>query len=260
MPFIALITDWSHNDYYLGALKGYIYSIIPEVKIIEITNTISNYSISQAAFVLKSCFSNFAEETVFIIGIKTVVNSKNKYLCFKYQNKYILTSDNGFFSIFTDAQPQAVYCFDNVHSTFPEKDVFAKYACKILNNENFDDFAKKVDDYKIVLNLHSTVSNASITGHIIYIDNYGNAITNITKEQFVKYRRNRKFKIFPGSTEFPIEKISETYLEDDDNIYIALFNSLGLLEIAVINSSVTQLFNIEVKSNIRIEFYDTTSS
>ena len=138
--------------------------------------------------------------------------------------------------------------------------MFAKYACKILNNENFDDFAKKVDDYKIDKNLHSTVSNASITGHIIYIDNYGNAITNITKEQFVKYRRNRKFKIFPGSTEFPIEKISETYLEDDDNIYIALFNSLGLLEIAVINSSVTQLFNIELKSNIRIEFYDTTSS
>lgn len=265
MPLIALITDWSHNDYYLGALKGYIYSVIPEANIVEITNTISNYSIFQAAFVLKSCFNNFAAETVFIIGVKTVVNNKNKYLCFKYQNKYILTSDNGFFSIFTDDKPESVYCFDDDNSTFPEKDVFAKVACKILKNENLNDFAKKIDifksnGYRIEKNLHSVANENSITGHVIYIDNYGNVITNITKEQFIKYRNNRKFIIYPGSTEFPIDKISETYLEDDDNIYIALFNSLELLEIAVINSSATQLFNIEVKSNIRIEFYDTTSS
>ncbi len=260
MPFIALITDWQKYDYYLGAVKGYIYSLIPDIKIIDVSHTISNYNVFQAAFILKSCFNNFAEGTVFIIGVKSVANSKNGYLCFKFQNRFILTSDNGFFSVFTDAQPQAVYCFNFENTTFPEKDIFAKYACKILNNEKLEDFATQINEYKIDKNLYSIPGQSEIIGHIIYIDNYGNAITNVTKEQFERIQNNRKFKIFSGSNNFPIEKISETYLEDDENDLIALFNSLGLLEIAMVNSSVAQLFNLEVKSNIRIEFYDTTSS
>lgn len=257
MPFIALITDWQQNDYYLGAVKGYIYSVLPETKVIDVCNTISVYNVLQAAFVLKSCFSDFAEGTVFIIGVNSVLNRKNGYLCFKYKNRFIFTADNGLFSIFTDDKPEAVYSFNDKNTTFPEKDIFAKYACKILNNEIISEFSSEIENYKIDKNLFATIEKFSITGHIIYIDNYGNAITNVTKEQFDKTKQNRNFKIIPGNENYPISKISNSYVEDDDIELIALFNSLGLLELAVVNNSAAQLIKLEVKSNIIIEFYDT---
>ena len=82
MSYIALITDWQQNDYYLGAVKGFIYSQIADVNIIDINNGISKHNLFPAAFILKSCFYDFPEETIFIIGIQTVIEGENNYLCF----------------------------------------------------------------------------------------------------------------------------------------------------------------------------------
>jgi S-adenosylmethionine hydrolase len=257
MSYIALITDWQQNDYYLGAVKGFIYSQIADVNIVDINNGITKHNLFPAAFILKSCFTDFPEGTVFIIGIQTVIEGKNNYLCFQYKNRYILCSDNGFFTHFTEEEPDAVYCFKDIATTFPEKDVFAKYACKILNDENISEFANTIEEYKTVKNFNPIIEKSTITGTIIYIDNYGNAIINITKEQFVKTCKERKFKIILGNTNYFISKINNVYNENNDNEFIALFNSIGLLEIAMNNASISNLIQLEIKSNIRIQFYDT---
>lgn len=257
MSYIALITDWQQNDYYLGAVKGFIYSQIADVNIIDINNGISKHNLFPAAFILKSCFNDFPEETIFIIGIQTVIEGENNYLCFKYKNRYILCSDNGFFTHFTEDTPDAVFCLNDVITTFPEKDVFAKFACKILSGENISEIANPITEYKIVKHFNPIIEKSSIIGTLIYIDNYGNAIINITKEQFEKTCNERKFKIVLGNKNYHISKINKTYNEDNDNEFIALFNSIGLLEIAMNNASISNLIQLEIKSNIRIQFYDT---
>ena len=95
---------------------------------------------------------------------------------------------------------------------------------------------------------------------VMYIDNFGNAITNISKELFDRIRKNRNFTIFPGNNNFPINDISSGYSGYEDAELIALFNSLNLLEIANINISASQYIKLEVKTNIRIQFYDTSNS
>ena len=257
MSYIALITDWQQNDYYLGAVKGFIYSQIADVNIIDINNGISKHNLFPAAFILKSCFNDFPEGTIFIIGVQTIIEGENNYLCFKYKNRYILCSDNGFFTHFTEEAPEAVYCLTDIPSTFPEKDIFAKYACKILNGENISEFANPITEYKIVKNFNPIIEKSTITGTIIYIDNYGNVIINVSKEQFEKTCNERRFKIILGNTNYNISKINKTYNENNDNEFIALFNSIGLLEIAMNNTSIANLIQLEIKSNIRIQFYDT---
>ncbi len=257
MSYIALITDWQQNDYYLGAVKGFIYSQIADVNIIDINNDISKHNLFPAAFILKSCFNDFPEGTIFIIGVQTIIEGENNYLCFKYKNRYILCSDNGFFTHFTEEAPEAVYCLTDIPTTFPEKDIFAKYACKILNGENISEFANPITEYKIVKNFNPIIEKSTITGTIIYIDNYGNVIINVSKEQFEKTCNERRFKIILGNTNYNISKINKTYNENNDNEFIALFNSIGLLEIAMNNTSIANLIQLEIKSNIRIQFYDT---
>ncbi len=254
MPFIGLITDWQQSDYYLGALKGSIYSRLGDAKIIDINHSILPHNIFQAAFVLKSCFSSFPDETVFIIGVSSYASGSNGYICFKYQNRYILTSDNGFFSLFTEEPYDTAVQLENKATTFPEKDIFAGYACRIIQQESIENFGPAITEYHKNLNFFPSLEKNAITGMVLYIDNYGNAITNISRTQFEKVGKDRNFIIYPGNNDFKIKTISDGYNNEDEGELIALFNSLDYLEIANIKISASQIIKLEVKSNIRIQF------
>jgi S-adenosyl-L-methionine hydrolase (adenosine-forming) len=260
MPFIGLITDWQQNDFYLGALKGCIYSRLPDANIIDINHTINQYNIFQAAFVLKACYTDFPEGTIFIIGVRSHADGPNGHMCLKFKNRYIISSDNGFFSLFTEDSFDAAIKLESSSTTFPEKDIFADCACKIALNESFENIGQAVTEYNIIKNFFPMLDKSLITGTVMYIDNYGNAITNISREQFERIRKNRDFIIYPGNNNFPIKEISVGYGGFDDAELIALFNSLNLLEIANINISASQFIKLEVKTNIRIQFYDTSNS
>jgi len=257
MPFIGLITDWQHNDFYLGSLKGVIYSKIPDAQIVDINHTINKHNIFQAAFVLKAIYHDFPEGTIFIVGVKSDAYGPNNYLCIKFKNRYIISSDNGLFSLFSEDPFDAAIKLDGHPTTFPEKDIFADCACKIAMNEDFESLGQVVTDHEIIKNYFPMPEKSLITGTIMYIDNYGNAITNISRDYFENIRKNRKFVIYPGNNSFPIKEISNGYSGHDNAVLIALFNSLNLLEIANINISASQTINLEVKNNIRIQFYDT---
>lgn len=249
MPIIALITDWNKQDYYLGAVKGYILSQSNDVNIVDISNNISNFNVFQAAFVLKSCFDNFPEKTVFIIGVESV-NESNKYLCFMYSNKYILCSDNGFFSVFTNDKPQSVLELESITTTFPELNIFAKYACEIVN-EKLPENLNSSSNYKTFNVFKPIYSEKFITGHAIYIDGYGNVITNINKTDFYKFCENKKYKITFIKNDNLVEQISQNY--NDNNDFTIIFNSLGLLEISIYKQSLAQLLDVKINSNIRID-------
>ena len=257
MPLIGLITDWQQSDYYLGAMKGTIYSKVPDAKIIDISHTISTHNVFQAAFVLKSCFEDFPEDTIFIMGVNSYANGINGYLCIKYRNRYIITSDNGLFSLFTEDPYDLAIKLENIPTTFPEKDIFALYACRLLQNELIQDLGPNAENLVTNMNFHPMLERNIITGMVMYIDNFGNGITNVSRTIFEKIGKNRSFSIFPGNNEFEIKEISVGYENDEEGDLIALFNSLDLLEIVNIKSSASALIKLEVKTNIRILFYDT---
>ena len=257
MSLIGLITDWQQSDYYLGALKGTVYSKVPDAKIIDISHTISPHNIFQAAFVLKSCFTSFPEGTIFIVGVNSYANGPNGYLCIQFQNRYIFTSDNGFFSLFSEDTYEKAIKLESKTTTFPEKDIFAVQACRLLENESLDDLGTIAENLVTNMNFYPMLEKNVITGMVMYIDNFGNAITNVSKSIFEKIGKDRSFNILPGNNEFKIKTISEGYDNEDEGELIALFNSLDLLEIVNIKSSASKLIKLEVKTNIRIQFYDT---
>lgn len=262
MGLIGLITDWQQSDYFAGAVKGAVYSLRPEARVIDISHTIGKFNILQAAFVLRSCYFQFPEETVFIIGVKSCAKEDEGYLCIKYGNRYILTANNGIFSLFSDQPFDTAVVLDYMETTFPEKDIFAKYACMLAAKKPVEELGKITMKIHSLLNMLPSYDNTALTGNVVYIDNYGNAITNISKDLFDRVCNNRKFVIYPGNKEFPIYEISRNYNDNENNEadLIALFNSLELLEIANVYLSASQLIRLEVNTNIRIQFYDTQNS
>ncbi|MBK9457299.1 MAG: SAM-dependent chlorinase/fluorinase [Bacteroidetes bacterium] len=88
---------------------------------------------------------------------------------------------------------------------------------------------------------------------IIYIDRFGNLITNVTKSQFEKIRDGRNFVINYKRNE-ELREISGTYSEVPEGERLCLFNSSGNLEIAINKGNASQLLGLHLDNMIQIEF------
>ncbi|MEP2403137.1 MAG: SAM hydroxide adenosyltransferase, partial [Nonlabens ulvanivorans] len=120
--------------------------------------------------------------------------------------------------------------------------------------------------------MHPAVANNSIIGQVIYIDNYGNAVTNITRDLFKSTGKGREFtltarsekhnKIYDHYSGF-IDFSKEDYKRDIDGRAIVIFNSSGYIEIATYKSnpitigSASSLFGLKDNTPINIKFNET---
>ena len=99
-----------------------------------------------------------------------------------------------------------------------------------------------------------TIDANAIRATIIYIDSFGNAVLNITKEVFDKECKNRPFVIYMRRSEYIITKISSSYEDVSYGEIVAFFNSNDQLEIALNKSKAAGLLGLKVMDAIRIDF------
>ena len=98
-----------------------------------------------------------------------------------------------------------------------------------------------------------TIDESTINGSVIYIDSFRNAITNISRELFDQIGKGRPFEIFVQSNHYKINRINKKYSDSSTGEMLALFNSLGLLEIAINSGNAADLLNLSVNSVVRIK-------
>ena len=254
MPIITLTTDLGLSDYYVGALKGAIFSQMPEVTIVDTTHVVPPFNIHHAAYVLKQAYPNFPKGTVHILGVNAEVSSSQNYLAIYCDGHYFIGTDNGVFSLMFDKVPDKIYDLSNIRQEtdlliFPVKDVFTKAACHLARGGTPEVLGMMQESFIKVDTLQPAFSNNVLHGTIIYVDSYGNAVVNINKKLFNETVKGRNFTIeFQGEE---ISEISMRYNEILGNI-IAIFNSAGHLEIAQAQDSVARLYNLSVGSAVTI--------
>ncbi len=109
------------------------------------------------------------------------------------------------------------------------------------------------------LPLRATIDKEVIIGSIIFIDSYGNAISNITREIFYRIFENKEFRISIQSNKNYTEIISRTYSDVPVGELLARFNQLDLLEISINGADISELLSIEVGSSVRIDMVNKTA-
>lgn len=258
MPVITLTSDWSKDDYYVAAIKGKILSDCHDATIIDITHKTSNFNIAEAAFILKNSYPYFPSGTIHLICINSENINNRKYLVINYNNQYFIGSDNGIFGLIFKDEPQVIYQLkyneDKEQTSFPELEIMAKAACWIANKKNIQEIAIETNELNKQIPLRAAIEESVITGSVIYIDSYQNAITNISKELFQRIGKGRPFEINVQSQHYKINRINTKYSDTTPGELLALFNSTGLLEIAIHFGHAGRLLNLEVGSTIIIKF------
>lgn len=255
---ITITSDWHNNDYYTGAVKAGILGRINNVNFVDVSHNIDSFNHIQAAFILKSVYKNFPDGTIHLLAVNSELGENEHFVVAKYENQYFIANDNGCLGLIFNDKPDLVIkintgtYFDG--STFPEKSVFADLACYILKKGEIEEVGEQVPDVVRKPELLPQIDNNEINAKIIYIDSYKNAITNITRSIFEENIGDKKFEISLENSFTKVNQLSHSYKDVDTGSILCLFNSLGLLEIAVRQGKATQLFNLTTRSQVRIKF------
>lgn len=257
MAVITLTTDWRNSDYYVGAVKGKIVSKQHDVPIIDVSHQIGAFNVMQAAFVIKNCYAEFPEGSVHIIGVNAILNKKKALLIIEKNKHFFLCSDTGFPDLLFPEEEKKVYAYileKDAENTFVGLDYYTDVAVKIIQGHKPADIAGLTDHYVKQIPILPTIDENLINGSVVYIDSYANAITNVNREVFNRVGKGQDFEIFVQSNHYRTNKISKTYSDMPTGELVAIFNSVGLLEIAIVNGPAAELLNLNINSVIRIKF------
>lgn len=279
MSLITLTTDFGTKDHFVGAVKGAIYSELSDAKIVDITHEISPFNITETAYILKNSYKSFPKGTIHIVGVDSELSEDNKHIALELDGHYFVCPDNGLISmIASEIKPTKIVeinIHDRVESSFPVLDVFVQVACFIARGGNLTVIGKEIHDFKKLIEIQPKVNqtNNQIIGCVLYIDNYGNVITNISKKMFQDIGKGREFKA--TASRYSFTKIHSKYNEitnnsnHDNQLYdghkLAIFNSAGFLEIAIYRSNLdtvggaSSLLGLNYRDQITIDFIKQTT-
>lgn len=275
MPIITLTTDFGIKDHFVGAIKGAIYKELIDAKIVDISHQISPFSITEAAYVVKNAYQNFPDGTIHIIGVDAEVSIENKPIAVKLENQYFICCDNGIISMITnEIHPEKIVEI-TIQNPFENKftilDIFVKVACHIVRGGTLEVVGKRIQEVKKLYEIQPQINaeQNKIVGSVIYIDNFGNVISNISKNVFNVVGKGRDFDLVARNYTFT--KIHKKYNEivdftlpkdqrQDDGKRLALFNSANLLEISMYRSNLktvggaSSLLGLNYRDTITIHF------
>jgi S-adenosyl-L-methionine hydrolase (adenosine-forming) len=256
LPIITLTTDLGYKDYYVPSVKGYLLSNLPGANIIDITHQVKPFRIDDASFVLKGCFEDFPAGTIHLISVDAGNSIGQRFIAVRAKGHYFLCYDNGVVSLLVeDHEIEAVVSlpFTRDDLVFPLKYILAPAAVKIAEKGNMNDLGVAEPNFVRKANMRPLIEETIIRGAVIYIDNLGNAITNIDKTSFDRFSKGRAYRINFSRSDY-FEKINRSYSEVPEGEKVCLFGTNGLLEIAINKGSCTNLLGIKIGHAILIEF------
>jgi S-adenosyl-L-methionine hydrolase (adenosine-forming) len=243
-PPIVLLTDFGYRDHYVGVMKGVIASIAPAATVIDLTHGIAAQAVAAGAMVLAQSWRYFPRRTIFVAVVDPGVGTSRRPLAVEtVAGARFVGPDNG---LMWNAASQAGvrrvvelksprYRLPEVSATFHGRDLFAPAAAYLSRGVRLAALGPELPAMTpgpampVV-----TEAGNELRGRIVYIDGFGNLITNIDRKCFEHFAGrfrgfNLSVRIGRGA---PIE-ILKAYGEARPGSPLALFGSFEMLEVAV---------------------------
>lgn len=248
MPLITLTSDYGLRDHFVSALKALIYQYSAQVSIIDISHQISTFKVQEAAAILLFSRTYFPENSVHIVCIDEFpaqhnVSATSRILAGYIEGHYYISVDNGFLgyiNFHNTASKVVELPIDSNDRGSWRPHTMAKAAAALVRQADLSQIGYDPGEYLAPEFPQPFYRNndASLIAKVIYIDEFGNIVTNVHKRYFEKTFIRSSFEI----------KIRNNIIHRLINIYddlktlqngdaFALFNASGFLELGLVNSA-----------------------
>lgn len=246
---ITLLTDFGHQDVYVGVMKGVIFRIYPQAQVIDLCHDIPPQDCRTASFQLLQAFPYFPEGTVHLVVVDPGVGTTRRAIALDFGNAYGVGPDNGIFSQVCDRYPpQRVVELTQPHfwrtpnpsATFHGRDIFAPVAAHLAAGTDFALLGSAIDPHSLMRLPHLTyeVTPQGVQGWVQAIDHFGNVITTLPATLLANGYQQ---------IEIQGQRISlvHTYGDAPRQHLVALVGSHGFIELAVNGGSAQSLLGCQ---------------
>ncbi len=254
---ITLLTDFGLQDPFVGIMKGVILKIHPAATIVDLTHGVPPQNVLAGALILKQAVPFFPRGSIHVVVVDPGVGSNRRGLLVETQTHFFVGPDNGLLSL---AAPEEEvvrivhltnprFFLSPPSSTFHGRDVFAPVAAYLSAEVTPTELGPQVATMEKLCVPLPRQEKTQVVGEVIYIDHFGNLITNIPEHAFLPFPRDRLF-INIGQTQ--IRGLSFTYTAVTEGEFVAVVNSWGYLEIAARNDSAAGRTGSSVGEPVRV--------
>lgn len=256
MHSIAFLTDFGERDWYVAAMKGVALTIAPQAQLLDISHQVPAGDVSAAAFILSQCWLDFPTGTVFVCVVDPGVGSARAAVAIEAEGRYFIGPDNGLFGWLKRARPQCRQITnhqlfrDEVSHTFHGRDIFAPVGARLAAGQTtLDDVGPVLEELVPTPWPKPEYDEDRAFGRILYIDHYGNAITNLRLEYLEERFNLAEATVSLHPRRLPLLK---TFSDAPSGGALAYFGSGGLLEIAVNGGHAAEQLDLRLDQHIEL--------
>ncbi|MFC1541352.1 S-adenosyl-l-methionine hydroxide adenosyltransferase family protein [Candidatus Latescibacterota bacterium] len=256
---ITYTTDFGISDPYAGIMKGIVLSINPKACQIDITHEILSHDIIHASFIIVNAYHHFPKGTIHVAIVDPGVGGERKNIAVLTKNYFFVGPDNGIFSNVLSKESiseireikNPPFIKKTISSTFHGRDVYAPCAGNISAGKKFTEIGPLIDNILYLDYPKVKESKTSLTGEVVFIDSFGNMITNISEHLLKSFTKDKSFEIYFSAERF--KKISTYYSQIPRGKPLALIGSTGYLEISMNGGKASSYFMTSVGASITIQ-------
>jgi hypothetical protein len=258
---IALLTDFGEKDFFVPSLKAVIAGINPGARTIDITHEVPSFDIRAAGFILYSCYAYFPEGTVFLAVVDPGVASGRPIILAETRKYFFIAPDNGLLTLALRSEKivglrkvnQSRFWLTAGRTTFEARDRMAPVAAWLTHGLSPQELGPAIKNYKQLKIEEARRSGREVLGEILYVDKFGNLMTNIPHALIpTAGRRGSKRGIVLSLGRTRVERFADSYADVEGGRPFFLVNSQGLVEVAVREGSAAGLLGARPGDPVRI--------
>lgn len=267
---ITLLSDFGLQDSYVAQAKGILLQHSYTDHIIDISHSVSPFSVSNASYILKDCFNNFPKKTIHLSLINILHQLPAQALMLELNDQWVIAADNGFLPMFVedkDREKALVYKLPVAAGNYYEWiEQVAAIIGQLYSNPQLLRSYPAITLAPNEMQMNLNITHQSVECNVLHIDIYGNLIFAIHRDLFETLRNGRNYKLRLRDNTV-IDTIVENYTDVGQSTVLARFNHIGYLEVAVREDAASTLlgYNLFKKDQVfyttlKIEFYDHQDS
>ena len=258
-PTIVFMTDFGVVDDSVALCRGVMYSIMPSVRIVDLTHEVTPFSILDGARFLNGASPYFPARTVFVVVIDPTVGSSRKAIIAKSKRgQYFVLPDNGLLTLVEQRDGiEGVHEITNtdwmigskLSSTFHGRDIFSPAGAHVARGDDWTKAGPEVPVKDLVrLDLKAAkLDDRGLTGEVIATDGpFGNLVTNVDAEDFFKlgYKHGQDVPVVIGDKEMKL-KFVHTFSDVGLNQPLLYIDSRGHVALAVNQNSFAAVYGVK---------------